>query len=70
MTVDGPRTAEGVLEELRRPARATELLAGFGPLLLAVVLLLAMVLLAPSIAPERIVERPVDAPAEDTGAGS
>ena len=70
MTVDAPPTAEAVLEELRRRPRTVELLAGFGPLLLAAVLLVAMVLLAPSIAPERIVERPADAPAGQDGDGS
>jgi len=70
MTVDAPRTAEDVLDELRTPSRAAELFAGFGPLVLAVALLVAMVLLAPSVAPERIVERPVEAPTGETGAGS
>ena len=68
--MDAPPTAEAVLDELRRRPRTVELLAGFGPLLLAAVLLVAMVLLAPSIAPERIVERPADAPVGQDGEGS
>lgn len=54
-----PTTTEA-LEVLRRRPTATELLGGFGPLVLAAALLLAMVLLIPSVAPERIVERPAD----------
>jgi competence protein ComGC len=38
------------------------LLGGFGPLVVAVVLAVLMVLLVPSVAPERVVTRP--APAE------
>lgn len=53
-------TTESALEVLRRRPVTTELLGGFGPLVVAVALVLAMVLLAPSIAPERIVERPAD----------
>ena len=52
-----PTTSEA-LEILRRRPAATELLGGFGPLALAAALLLAMILLIPSGAPERIVERP------------
>jgi hypothetical protein len=53
-------TTDEALEILRRRPSATELLGGFGPLALAAALLLAMVLLIPSVAPERIVERPAD----------
>lgn len=56
-------TTEEALEVLRRRPRATELLGGFGPLVLALALLTLMVLFAPSIAPERTVERLVDEPA-------
>jgi hypothetical protein len=55
-----PTTTEA-LDVLRRRPVATELLGGFGPLVLAAALLLAMVLLVPSVAPERTVERPADA---------
>jgi len=58
-----PPTTESALEVLRRRPVTTELLGGFGPLAIAAALLLAMVLLAPSVAPERIVERTVDGPA-------
>jgi hypothetical protein len=53
--------ADEVLDDLRQPARVRLLLRGFGPLLLAAVLFVAMVLLLPSVAPERIVQRPVGA---------
>lgn len=52
--------AEAVLARLRSQPESAHAFRGFGPLVLAVLLVLAMVLLAPSIAPERIVERPVD----------
>jgi len=54
-------TTTDALEVLRRRPAATELFGGFGPLVLAAALLLAMVLLVPSVAPERTVERPVGA---------
>lgn len=64
-----PSTDEA-LEVLRRRPVATEVLGGFGPLVLAAALLLAMVLLIPSVAPERIVERPADEqPAGDVEEG-
>ena len=66
-TTDSPTGTEAALEVLRRRPAATELLGGFGPLALAAALLVAMVLLAPSVAPERIVEREV-APADDATA--
>lgn len=59
-------TTDEALEVLRRRPVATEVLGGFGPLVLAAALLVAMVLLIPSVAPERIVERPADeAPAQE-----
>lgn len=59
------RTDE-VLAELRRPSDEPLLLRGFGPVVVAVLLGVLMVLLLPSVAPERIVERPVDdTPAAD-----
>lgn len=63
-------TTDEALEILRRRPLATEVLGGFGPLVLAAALLLAMVLLIPSVAPERIVERPADEqPAGDVEEG-
>ena len=47
-------------------SRRAYFLWGFGPLVAAVVLFVLMVLLAPSVAPERIVEQPVNAPAAGT----
>ena len=60
-TGSAPLTAEAALEVLRRRPAAIEALGGFGPLVLALALLVAMVLIVPSVAPERIVERPADA---------
>ena len=40
--------------------RRAYFLWGFGPLVAAAVLFVLMVLLAPSVAPERIVEKPVN----------
>jgi hypothetical protein len=53
--------ADDVLGVLRRPRRARLLFRGFGPLVVAALLVIAMMLLLPSVAPERIVQRPVDA---------
>jgi poly-D-alanine transfer protein DltD len=39
---------------------------GFGPLVVAAILFILMVLLAPTVAPERIVEEPVHAPTTTT----
>ena len=54
--------ADEVLDALRgqehRDERPALLFRGFGPLLVVVLLVIAMVLLLPSIAPERIVSRP------------
>lgn len=62
MTDPNRSRAEVVLDELRHPPEAPQLLRGFGPLVLGLVLVVVMVLLLPSVAPERIVERPADAP--------
>ncbi len=53
------RSAEAVLDRLRRVETTRPLLWGVGPLVLAVALVLVMMALAPSVAPERIIERPV-----------
>jgi hypothetical protein len=47
------------LARLRERPDNVHLLGGFGPLLVGAVLFVLMVLLAPSIAPEQVVERPV-----------
>jgi hypothetical protein len=47
------------LAALREEPRNLHILRGFGPLAVGVLLLVLMVILAPSVAPERIVERPV-----------
>lgn len=57
---DRPLAAEDVLDRLRTKDRPIQLLGGFGPLVLAAMLILVMMVLAPSVAPERVVERPMD----------
>ncbi len=52
-----PSTAE-VLAVLRQDPAPSGLFRGFGPLVLAGMLIVALALLVPSIAPEHIVERP------------
>jgi hypothetical protein len=47
------------LGRLRQRPENVHLLGGFGPLLVGAVLFVLMVLLAPTIAPERVVEEPV-----------
>ena len=47
------------LARLRVRPGNVHLAGGFGPLVVGVVLFVLMVLLAPTIAPERVVERPV-----------
>lgn len=68
MSTNDPTSAEDVLRALRTPPRARQLFGGFGPLVLGVVLVLTMILLAPSVAPEQLVERPVESTqVEDDG---
>jgi hypothetical protein len=52
-----PRDEE--LTQLRERPDNVHLLGGFGPLVVGVVLFVLMVLLAPTIAPEQVVEEPV-----------
>lgn len=51
-------SAVDVMQLVRRRPRNVLLLRGFGPLVVAVVLYVLMLALAPSVAPEHIVERP------------
>jgi hypothetical protein len=53
--------AAAVLAELRAEAVNVHLLRGYGPLVAALIVLALMVVLLPSVAPERVVERPVGA---------
>ena len=62
-----PSSAEDVLDRLRRPETPTHLFRGFGPLVLAAILIVVMMLLAPSVAPEVIIERPVGVDGEVGG---
>jgi hypothetical protein len=54
-----PSTRDEGLSRLRERPDNVHLLGGFGPLLVGLVLFVLVVLLAPTIAPERVVERPV-----------
>jgi hypothetical protein len=51
---------EAGLASLRTRPENVHLFRGYGPLLVGAVLFVLMLLLAPSVAPERIVEQPVD----------
>lgn len=53
-------SADDVLERLRAQPPARLAFRGFGPLVVAVVFLVSMMLLLPSIAPVEEGERPVD----------
>jgi len=50
-----------IITLLRSKPRNALLLWGFGPALVALVLVVVMLLLAPSVAPERVVTQPVSA---------
>ena len=62
MTVAAPTSdsRDRSLEQLRQRPVNLHLMRGFGPLVVGVVLFILMVLLAPTVAPERIVEEPVN----------
>ena len=47
------------ITDLRSTRRTVLLFRGFGPLVVAVVLLVLMLFLAPSVAPEKVVTKPV-----------
>ena len=47
------------LSQLRERPDNVHVLGGFGPLVVGVVLFVLMVLLAPTVAPEQVVEEPV-----------
>jgi hypothetical protein len=50
-----------IITSLRAKPRSALLLWGFGPALVALVLVVLMLLLTPSVAPERVVTKPVNA---------
>ena len=50
---------EAALASLRTRPENVHLFRGYGPLLVAAILFVLMVTLAPSVAPERVVEQPV-----------
>ena len=67
----GRSRTEEALDVLRRRPVEHALFRGFGPLVIALLLAVAMVLLLPSVAPERIVERPATSvDGTDDGDGS
>ena len=49
-----------IITSLREKPRNVLLLWGFGPAIVALVLVLLMLVLAPSVAPERVVTKPVN----------
>ena len=55
-------TRDEELARLREHPENVHLAGGYGPLIVGAVLLVLMVLLAPTIAPEKVVETPVNAP--------
>lgn len=62
MTMNGstphaPAAADAI-SALRKKPRNFHLAGGFGPALVGIVLFVLMLLLAPSVAPERVVEKP------------
>jgi hypothetical protein len=68
MTMNEPPTrTEAVLDVLRRPTTDPAVFRGFGPLVVGVLFLLLMIALLPSVAPERIVEQPVETSQERDG---
>ena len=52
-------TRDDELARLRQQPDNVHLAGGYGPMIVGAVLLVLMVLLAPTIAPEKVVERPV-----------
>ncbi len=61
-----PAGAAEVMERVRERPRNVLVLRGFGTLVAGIVLFVLMLLLAPSVAPEHIVERPVSDPTTTT----
>ena len=63
MTMNGstphPPSAADAINALRTKPHNFHLAGGFGPALVGIVLFVLMLILAPSVAPERDVERPV-----------
>lgn len=55
-----PAAANEVIDALRRKPRTVLLFRGFAPAVVALVLIVLMLWLAPSVAPEHIVQRPVN----------
>ena len=51
---------EAAFESLRTTPENVHLFRGYGPLIAGIVLFLLMVTLSPSVAPERVVEQPVN----------
>jgi hypothetical protein len=58
-----PADGQSPLAALRTTPENVHLFGGYAPLVVAAILFVLMVTLAPTVAPEHTVERPVDAPA-------
>ena len=53
------------LASLRTTPENVHLFRGYGPLVVGIILFILMVMLAPTVAPEHVVERPIDTPAAE-----
>jgi hypothetical protein len=64
----GPSARPGApaLASLREHPVNVHLLRGYGPLVVGIILFVLMVTLAPTVAPEHVVERPIDPTTETT----
>jgi hypothetical protein len=56
-----PHAEPPSLASLRVAPENVHLFRGYGPLVVGIILFLLMVTLAPTVAPDRVVERPVEA---------
>lgn len=57
-----PAAANEVIDALRRKPRTVLLFRGFAPAVVALVLIVLMLWLAPSVAPEKVVTKPDTSP--------
>jgi len=57
-----PDEREAALASLRTKPENVHLFRGYGPLIVGAILFVLMITLAPSVAPERVVEQPVESP--------
>ena len=57
---DAAAARDEALASLRRNPENVHLFRGYGPLVVGIILFVLMVALAPTVAPEKVVERPVN----------